>query len=277
MTPPFHLIQLWVWELYFMLVITRKPNDRILFPKLGITVHVVRVDGRSVRLGVEAPKNVHILRHEVANDGRYDAGNTEVELPPPSHELRNRMHTAMLALAVLQRELEAGQITANQIDAQIADVISTLGALEAGVELPARAPRLQPAALPGPHRKVALVVEDNDNERMLLVDYLQSCDYDVAIAHDGQDALDYLRTHVKPDVVLLDMNMPRLDGTATVREIRSNPELRGLKVIAVSGLSPRQTPIDLGPEGVDRWFTKPIRPSILVRELERELAVAGQG
>jgi carbon storage regulator CsrA len=257
-----------------MLVISRKPNDRILFPKLGITVHVVRVDGRNVRLGIDAPKSVQILRHEVTNDGRYDS--EEPDEPAPqrlSHEARNQLHTALMALAVLQRKLELGLIDAGQIEQQITDVASLLGAIEAGVKLPARTLPSEPcASSAAAHRKTALVVEDNDNERMLLVDYLQTCDYDVAIAHDGRDAMEYLTTHEKPDVVLLDMNMPRLDGAATVREIRANPDLCGVKVIAVSGLTPRQVPVDFGPAGVDRWFTKPIRASELVRELDRELA-----
>ena len=264
-----------------MLVISRKPNDRIVFPKLGITVQVVRVDGRNVRLGIDAPKSVQILRHEVADDGRYDRD--EAANPPEperlSHEARNQLHTAMMALAVLQRQLELGMIEAAEIDQHIADVASLLGAIEAGFAGPApkariMAKREQRLPAGGPHRKTALVVEDNDNERMLLVDYLQTCDYDVAIAHDGRDALDYLATHDKPDVVLLDMNMPRLDGAATVREIRANPDLSGVKLVAVSGLTPRQVPVDFGPAGVDRWFTKPIRASELVRELDRELAAA---
>lgn len=262
-----------------MLVISRKPNDRIVFPKLGITVQVVRVDGRNVRLGIDAPKSVQILRHEVADDGRYERD--EVANPPErlSHEARNQLNTAMMALAVLQRQLELGLIEAAQIDQHIADVASLLGAIEAGFAGPAPQARIMarreqrtPAA--GPHRKTALVVEDNDNERTLLVDYLQTCDYDVAIAHDGRDALDYLATHERPDVVLLDMNMPRLDGPATVREIRANPDLSGVKLVAVSGLTPRQVSVDFGPAGVDRWFTKPIRASELVRELDRELATA---
>jgi CheY-like chemotaxis protein len=224
---------------------------------------------------------VQILRHEVANDGRYD--DQPAEPAPPqrlSHEARNQLHTALMALGLLQRQLELGLIDAGQIDRQIADVTSLLGAIEAGVPSPADATRkvtprdhstISPA---GGHRKRALVVEDNDNERMLLVDYLQTCDYEVAIAHDGRDALDYLATHDKPDVVLLDMNMPRLDGAATVREIRANPDLCGVKVVAVSGMTPRQVAVDFGPAGVDRWFTKPIRASELVEELDRELAAA---
>jgi carbon storage regulator CsrA len=260
-----------------MLVVTRRPNDRILFPKLGITVHVIRVDGRSVRLGIEAPRSVHVLRHEVANDGRFDE--TPEELLPASarlsHAARNQLQAALLALGLLQRRVELGQVTAKDLESQLASIIAHLEAIETGTpELPGRTLPALPKT-PAAGRRTALVVEDNPNERSLLVDYLESCDYRVAVAGDGQDALDYLARHHKPDVVLLDMNMPRLDGPATVREIRSNPDLAGVKVVAVSGLAPQEAAVDLGPAGVDRWFTKPIKPSVLVRELDRELASAG--
>ena len=252
-----------------MLVLSRKPNDRILFPKLGITIHVVRVDGRSVRLGIDAPKSVHILRHEVAWDGRHAAASAEPPASALSHAARNHLHTALLALALLQRRTELGQITAAEIDSQVAGVIAQLEQLEADVTPgPVNLAVSEAAGLPQP-RKTALVVEDNANERTLLVDYLQTCNYDVQTAGDGLDALDYLNTHARPHVVLLDMTMPRLDGPATVREIRSNPHLRGVKVIAVSGMSARQAAVDLGPAGVDRWFIKPIRVSVLVQEMDR--------
>jgi carbon storage regulator CsrA len=261
-----------------MLVVTRRPNDRILFPKLGITVHVIRVDGRSVRLGIEAPRSVHVLRHEVANDGRYDEA-PEDAIPDSSSRLshcaRNQLQGALLALGLLQRRVELGQVTTTDLESQLASIIAHLEAIETGThEVPGQMLPALPKT-PAAGQRTALVVEDNANERSLLVDYLESCDYRVAVAGDGQDALDYLAQHHKPDVVLLDMNMPRLDGPATVREIRSNPELAGVKVVAVSGLAPQQAAVAVGPAGVDRWFTKPIKPSVLVRELDRELASAG--
>lgn len=48
-----------------MLVLSRRKDDRVLFPNLGISVHILRVDGNRVRIGVEAPPEVKVLRHEL--------------------------------------------------------------------------------------------------------------------------------------------------------------------------------------------------------------------
>jgi carbon storage regulator CsrA len=258
-----------------MLVLTRRPNDRILFPRLGIAIHVVRVDGRSVRLGIEAPRDVHIVRHELADQHSESAPSPEP--PALSHAFRNRLQTSLLTLQLLQRQIELDQIEPGQIERQLGDVIAQLESLESGAALPAsKGPATSRASAhhdAGRHpRRTALLVEDNPNERALLAGYLQSFDYDVATAGDGADALEYLATHDKPDVVLLDMNMPRIGGAATVQVIRSNPGLAGVKLVAVSGLAPRQANVPVGKDGVDRWFTKPIRPDLLVEQLDRELA-----
>lgn len=256
-----------------MLVLSRKPNDRILFPELGITIHVVKVDGRSVRLGVEAPRDVHVLRHEVAPDRqRYSAVERESAAPPsPRHRVRNRLNTALLSLGLLQRKIELGQATAGQIDSQLASAIAILEEIETEFARPAALPA-QAQRNPELPRKLALVVDDDANERSLLVDFLQTFNYDVAIAGNGQEALDYCASQGRPDVVLLDMMMPQLDGPATVREFRRDPRLSGVKLFAVSGLEPKEAAIEIGPRGVDRWFTKPIRASALVREIDRALA-----
>ena len=51
-----------------MLVLSRREDDKIVFPNLGITVEVLRIAGRSVRLGVKAPSQVRVLRHELAGE-----------------------------------------------------------------------------------------------------------------------------------------------------------------------------------------------------------------
>ena len=58
---------------------------------------------------------------------------------------------------------------------------------------------------------------------------------DVDVAADGVDALDYLRTKTPPDIILLDMILPRCDGPTTVRQIRSNPGNSRLKIFGVTG------------------------------------------
>ena len=97
----------------------------------------------------------------------------------------------------------------------------------------------------------------------------------VDTAGDGCDALDHLRSGGRPDVVLLDMALPRCDGATTAREIRRDPACAGLKIFAVSGHSPNEYDLDHGPGGIDRWFHKPLDPAMLLRELTQELGPAG--
>jgi len=275
-----------------MLVLTRRPSDKILFPKLGIAIHVVRVDGRSVRLGIDAPRDVHVVRHELTGEQwQAMAGERSGSPAPPAltHAMRNQLQTSLVSLHLLQRLLELGRIDPQEVEGQLGEAIQQLEAMEAGLSgnIPSAAPHAKlvdchaPAPadassprLPAPWRprRTALLVEDNANERSLLAGYLQTYDYDVATACDGADALEYLATHEKPDVVLIDMNMPRVGGAATVHVIRSNPELAGMKLVAVSGLTPPQVNVPLGKNGVDRWFIKPIKPDVLIEQLDRELA-----
>ena len=114
------------------------------------------------------------------------------------------------------------------------------------------------------------MVEDDDNERELLAGYLRMSGFEVDTAADGLQAMVRLTEHA-PDVVLLDMRMPRFDGRKTVSAIRSNPDFRGLKLFAVSGCDPDEMNVTLGPNGVDRWFSKPLDPKTLVDALRDEL------
>jgi CheY-like chemotaxis protein len=120
-------------------------------------------------------------------------------------------------------------------------------------------------------RPKALLVEDNPQERELMALFLRSEGLDVDTAGDGCDALDYLKARGRPDVVLLDMGLPRVDGPTTVREIRRDPAWAGLKIFAVSGHSAEEYQLPIGPAGVDRWFQKPVDPTVLARDLTREL------
>ena len=106
-----------------------------------------------------------------------------------------------------------------------------------------------------------------------MASYLRLSGFQVDTARDGCDALSLLQAELRPDAVLLDMRMPRCDGPATISAIRANPDFRGLKVYAISGTSPDSLGVQRGPQGVDRWFPKPLNPEVLVRELSRELAM----
>jgi CheY-like chemotaxis protein len=121
-------------------------------------------------------------------------------------------------------------------------------------------------------RQKTLLVEDNANERELLAMLLRRSGLQVDTAGDGADALDYLRSRGRPDVVLLDMGLPRVDGPTTVREIRRDPAYAGLKIFGVTGHPVSEFDLDQGPAGVDRWFQKPVDPSVLLHDLTELLA-----
>ncbi len=249
-----------------MLVLSRRENDKVVFPKLGITVEVLRIAGRSVRLGVEAPPHVRVLRHELAehteHTERIDRLAEELALSQVSnHELRNRLNRATLGLSLVQKLLELGRVAAadERLEAVLAEFQSLENDLAAGGDQqPSRTPK-------------ALLVEDDANESELLAGYLRLSGFDVDAAADGTDALEYLAENVQPDVVLLDMQMPRCDGPATIWAIRQNPAYAGLRVFAVSGKVPADLGVTVGPTGVDRWFCKPLNPQSLVTELHRDL------
>ena len=116
------------------------------------------------------------------------------------------------------------------------------------------------------------MVEDDTNERELLAGFLRMAGIDVVTAGDGADALDYLRTEGRPDVILLDLMLPHTDGITTAQEIRRNPANEGLKIFAVTGHSADRFGADgLRSAGIDRWFQKPLNPEALLRDLNQDL------
>jgi carbon storage regulator CsrA len=252
-----------------MLVLSRGNNDKVVFPTLGISVEILRIAGSKVRLGIDAPKEIPVHRHEIAaaacdfEDPSHSNQTSEKKL---THSIRNRLHTASLGLHVLRRKLELDA----EADAEgdIFKIFNELNALEA--ELTGTQANRQSPEHTGPYR--ALIVEDDDNERELLSGFLSMSGFEVDTAVDGLQAMVHLTKQVRPDVVLLDMKMPRFDGSKTISAIRCNPDYEGLKVFAVSGTASSEMDVSIGKNGVDRWFSKPLDPRLLVSAIHEELS-----
>jgi two-component system cell cycle response regulator DivK len=118
--------------------------------------------------------------------------------------------------------------------------------------------------------KKILIAEDNAVNRELLRELLEIRGYDVIEACDGQEALLKI-AEMKPDILLLDLGMPILDGFGTVRKIRENPGLRSLPVLAVTAYAMRDDREKVLNSGFDGYLSKPIDPGVLDRELKRLL------
>jgi carbon storage regulator CsrA len=260
-----------------MLVLSRRSNQKVLFPNINTAVQIVSVKGGTVRLGIEAPPEVRILREELQDPDKEwrtmapPVESAERRVRELRHLLRNRLNVLTLGLGLLRQQAREGW--SNDLEQTIAKMEEEMQMVRQRLE---RDAARAPLPLPTPDRKAckALLVEDDPNERELLAGFLRLSGFDVDTAGDGCDALDHLRAGDQPDVVLLDMGLPRCDGATTAREIRRNPACAGLKIFAVTGHSPNEYDLDQGPGGIDRWFSKPIDPVVLLRELTQELRSA---
>lgn len=254
-----------------MLVLSRGPQDKVVFPNLGITVEILRVNGNRVRVGVDAPKAVRVLRSELEEFAPSDQQPVDETRNGRSadHRFRNQINTAHIALGLAEKQLNAG-LNEKALET-LRRAVSQFDKLDALAEPIGEEPEQKHK---GPAKPRALLVEDDTNESELLAGYLELSGFEVQTAHDGLQAMVQLGRRERPDVVLLDMHMPRMNGAETVKSIRSNPDLAGVQLFAVSGAKPTDVSVSVGPNGVDRWFHKPIKPQELVESMH--LTLQGQ-
>jgi len=113
-----------------------------------------------------------------------------------------------------------------------------------------------------------LIAEDNPVNRELLREIREADNYDVVEAGDGQEALAKLEQSA-PDLVLLDINMPVLDGFAALRRIRQHPRFSQLPVVAVTAYAMKEDREKILQAGFNSYLSKPINAAALLRELQR--------
>lgn len=102
-----------------------------------------------------------------------------------------------------------------------------------------------------------LIVEDNAINRELLRDILVFHGYKIAEASDGQGGVDLAR-ELMPDLILMDIQMPGLDGMTACGILKAEPETRGLKIIALTSFAMRGDREKLLEAGFDGYLSKPI-------------------
>ncbi|MEV8185938.1 response regulator [Streptomyces halstedii] len=118
-----------------------------------------------------------------------------------------------------------------------------------------------------------LVVDDNKVIRQLIKVNLELEGFEVVTAADGVECLDLVH-RICPDVITLDVVMPRLDGIQTATRLREDPRTSALPVAVVSACTPFE--VDAGvAAGVDAFLEKPFEPSELVRVVHRLMRKQG--
>ena len=114
--------------------------------------------------------------------------------------------------------------------------------------------------------KKILIVDDEPNIVMSLEYTFKKNNYEVFIARDGQEALDILKTNF-PDVIILDIMMPMVDGFATLEQIRKDDNLKHTKVLFLSAKN-KASDIEKGLAlGADAYMTKPFTIKKVVEQI----------
>ena len=287
-----------------MLILSRRPSETIRFPQLGISISIVSVKGSRVQVGIDAPPEIRILRRELETEAEPDAASVDglnprlpsAPLAPSAcdkskHNFRNSLNQAVLGMHLAQKQLHAGQIeSANRTLETAIQRLRELESAEASLstESVSKSPeRISEGFSSSSQSHVAqsqteykidrpeqidiLLVEDDPNERALLMALLELEGYRVHVASNGHEAMNCLQS-VTPRFVLLDMMMPECDGRETLQLIRQVPAFANLPIFAVSGSSPDSVGLSIGAEGVDDWFPKPVNATQLVKHMRERAA-----
>jgi len=119
-----------------------------------------------------------------------------------------------------------------------------------------------------------LVIEDNEQNLYLTTFLLEKGGYAVAYARDGQDGI-ALADRLRPALILLDIQLPVMDGYAVAQALRSNPTLSTIPIVAVTSyalVGDRERILAAGCTG---YIEKPINPETFVAEVEQHLSAPG--
>jgi CheY-like chemotaxis protein len=105
--------------------------------------------------------------------------------------------------------------------------------------------------------KKILVIDDNDNNRLLMSDILQYRGYEISEASDGGKGIEMAR-ELKPDLILLDMQLPGIDGFSAAKILKDDPLTKDIKIIVVTSLAMKGDKEKILALGVDDYIAKPI-------------------
>ncbi len=120
-------------------------------------------------------------------------------------------------------------------------------------------------------RKNILIVEDEESLLKLESILLTSKGYNVEGVRDGQSALDSM-ANMKPDLVLLDIMIPEIDGFEVCRQIKANEATRHIPVIILSAKKSKESLIMAEQAGADWYITKPFKSAMVIETIQRFLS-----
>lgn len=121
-----------------------------------------------------------------------------------------------------------------------------------------------------------LLVEDNEDNRIIYTTVLRHIGYDVLEAFDGVQAIALARSAL-PDLILMDISIPKLDGWEATRILREDPLTRDIPIIALTAHALADDRERAQQMGFTAYLAKPIEPRAVVAEVERWIGSGGAG
>jgi two-component system cell cycle response regulator DivK len=118
--------------------------------------------------------------------------------------------------------------------------------------------------------KTILVVEDQEDNRQILRDLLGASDYEMVEAENGQEAIDAVAKK-KPDLILMDIQLPVMDGYEATRRIKANPDWKSIPIIVVTSYALSGDAEKARAAGCDDYVTKPYSPRQLLAKIREYL------
>jgi two-component system cell cycle response regulator DivK len=115
-----------------------------------------------------------------------------------------------------------------------------------------------------------LVIEDNEQNLYLATFILEKHGHEVVQARDGREGIE-LAGRVKPTLILLDIQLPVVDGYAVARELRNNPALAEIPIVAVTSYAMVGDRERIMAAGCQGYIEKPINPETFMAEVEQHL------
>ncbi len=115
-----------------------------------------------------------------------------------------------------------------------------------------------------------LVVEDQEDNRQIVRDLLTSVGYELIEAANGEEGVRMAGQH-RPDLILMDIQLPILDGYEATRRIKADPELREIPIIAVTSYALSGDDVKALEAGCDAYVTKPFSPRALLAKIREYL------
>ncbi len=120
-------------------------------------------------------------------------------------------------------------------------------------------------------RKRILVIEDHVDNRRILRDLLTSAGYEIIEATTGEEGVSSAETHL-PDLIIMDIQLPGVDGYEATRRIKANPALRHIPIIAVTSYALSGDDVKALEAGCDAYIAKPYSPRELLVKIRQYLS-----